>query len=218
VGPGTGGFSVVGTIEGNYPMDVRYDSVRVDAVSISASRTSEVHGFWTDAAGATNKVTYTNCVAVGWTGSGATHRGFTKYPGTTGSVRNYNCTAYGCAIGISSDGAGTLAKNCGTANCANGFNGTFDAASTNNASNLAADAPGSNPQNSVNPSFVSAAADLHLTSGDTAWKDRGADLSADALFPFSTDGDGAPRTGTWDIGADEVTGAPTIVSLAGVIR
>ena len=51
-------------------------------------------GFWTDANGPANKVTYTNCVAVGWTGAGATHRGFTKYPGTTGSVRNYNGTAY----------------------------------------------------------------------------------------------------------------------------
>jgi hypothetical protein len=41
--------------------------------------------------------------------------------------------------------------------------------------------------------------------------------SADALFPFATDGDGTARTGTWDIGADEVV-ATNIVALAGVIR
>jgi hypothetical protein len=49
---------------------------------------------------------------------------------------------------------------------------------------------------------VTAPSNLHLTSGDTAWTDRGADLSTDPLFPFSTDGDGATRTGTWEIGAD----------------
>ena len=182
-------------------MDVRFDRLRVDAVSIASGRTSSVHGFWTDANGAANKVTYTNCVAVGWTGTGAEHHGFTKYPGTTGSVRLYNCTAHGCAAGFSG-GSGAVAKNCGAASCADGFSGTFDAGSTNNASNVGSDAPGTNPQNGVSPMFVSATADLHLASGDTAWKDRGVNLSADAIFPFPTDGDGR-RTGTWDIGVDE---------------
>ena len=202
VGAGTGGYSVLGILDNGAPMDVRFDRIRVEAVSISSSRTSSVHAFWTDASGPTNKVTFTNCVVVGWTGTGATHRGFTKYPGTTGSVRIYNGTAYGCGIGFASDGNGMLVKNCGAANCANGFNGTFDAASTNNASSLATDAPGINPRNSVTPTFVSAPSNLHLGSGDTAWTDRGADLSTDPLFPFSTDGDGATRTGTWEIGAD----------------
>ena len=96
-----------------------------------------------------------------------------------------------------------VVKNCGASNCANGFAGSFDGASTNNASNIAADAPGANPRNSVTPTFVSAPGNLHLAAGDTAWTDGGANLSADALFPFSTDGDGATRSGTWDIGADE---------------
>jgi hypothetical protein len=217
VGAGSAGYSVLGTIDGGYAMDVRYDSVRVEAASISASRTSECHGFWTDVTGASNLITYTNCVLVGWTGAGATHRGITKASPSTASVRAYNCTAYNCAIGFASDAAGMLAKNCGAASCANGFNGTFDASSTNNASNVASDAPGSNPRNSVTPSFVSAPADLHLQSGDTAWKDQGADLSADSTFPFSTDGDGSARTGTWDIGADEVA-TGNIVALAGTAR
>ena len=206
MGPGTGGYSVVGVLNNGSPMDVRFDSVRVDAVSVASGRTSTVHGFWTDANGPATKVTYTNCVAVGWTGSGETHHGFTKFQGTTGSVRLYNCAAHGCAVGFSggfSGGSGMVAKNCGAASCADGFSGAFDAGSTNNASNVPSDSPGTNPQNGVMPSFVSATADLHLASGDTAWTDRGVNLSADALFPFSTDGDGATRTGTWNIGADE---------------
>jgi hypothetical protein len=193
---------VVGVVNNGQPMDIRFDRVRVDAVSVDPGRTSTVHGFWTDANGPTAKVTYSNCVTVGWTGTGGEHHGFTKFPGTTGSVRLYNCTAYGCAVGFASDGPGMIAKNCGAVNCANGFNGTFDASSTNNASSLAADAPGTNPRNSVTPTFVSAPSNLHLASGDTAWSDRGIDLSADSLFPFSNDGDGETRTGIWEIGAD----------------
>ena len=219
VGAGGGGFSVVGVVDGGYAMDVRFDSVRCDAASISASRTSTVHGFWTDATGAANKVTYTNCVTVGWTGAGATHHGFTKAGGSTATVRVYNCTAHGCAVGFASDASGLIAKNCGAASCTDGYSGTFDASSTNNGSNVAGDSPGTNPRNSVTPMFSAAPTDLHLSSGDTAWTDQGANLSADAGFAFSTDGDGVTRTGTWDIGADEVVVAGgTIKPLAGVIR
>ena len=87
VRPGTAGYSVVGILDYGGPMDVRLDSVRVDAVSIAPDRTSSCHGFWTDVNGPANKVTYTNCVVVGWTGTGAEHHGFTKSQGTTGSVR-----------------------------------------------------------------------------------------------------------------------------------
>lgn len=53
-------------------------------------------------------------------------------------------------------------------------------------------------------SFVDATNwDYHLASGDTAAKDAGTDLSADANWAFSTDGDGVTRSGTWDVGADE---------------
>jgi len=210
VRPGTAGYSVVGILDYGGPMDVRLDSVRVDAVSIAPDRTSSCHGFWTDVNGSANKLTYTNCVVVGWTGTGAEHHGFTKSQGTTGSVRLYNCTAHGCAVGFSggfSGGSGMVAKNCGAASCADGFSGTFDAGSTNNASSRAADAPGTNARNSVAPAFVSAPSDLHLAPGDTAWTDQGANLSADPLFALSTDGDRATRTGTWDIGADESTTA-----------
>lgn len=49
--------------------------------------------------------------------------------------------------------------------------------------------------------------DYHLGAGDTAALNAGTDLSADANWPFSVDADGATRTGTWDVGADEITGS-----------
>lgn len=48
--------------------------------------------------------------------------------------------------------------------------------------------------------------DYHLSTGDIVAKDAGTDLSG----TFTTDIDGETRSGTWDIGADEVvTAAPT---------
>ena len=66
-----------------------------------------------------------------------------------------------------------------------------------------ASAPGTSLDNKT-ISFVDATNwDYHLASGDTSAKDAGTDLSADAFWPFSTDGDGATRYASWDIGADE---------------
>ena len=66
---------------------------------------------------------------------------------------------------------------------------------------------------SLDSSFVDPTnRDLHLQSGDTVLKDAGSDLSSDpdstgvAGADLSLDVDGATRSGTWDIGADEVTG------------
>lgn len=57
--------------------------------------------------------------------------------------------------------------------------------------------------------FVDAAnGDLHLTSGDTGAKGYGTDLSADANYAITLDIDGATRSGTWDIGADQTDPPP----------
>jgi hypothetical protein len=65
-------------------------------------------------------------------------------------------------------------------------------------------------------SFVSVtdATDLHLASNDTGAIDLGADLSG----TFTTDIDGQTRTGTWDIGADEMlaSGSPNRRRMGGV--
>ncbi|HAT73615.1 MAG TPA: hypothetical protein DCS08_01255, partial [Candidatus Moranbacteria bacterium] len=47
----------------------------------------------------------------------------------------------------------------------------------------------------------------HLASNDTGAKNLGTDLTADANFPFNDDIDGYTRSGTWDIGVDELVGA-----------
>jgi hypothetical protein len=59
--------------------------------------------------------------------------------------------------------------------------------------------------------------DLHIPTG-SALKDVGTDTSGDAApMNFTTDIDGETRSGTWDVGADElVTGGATI-NIAGVI-
>jgi parallel beta-helix repeat protein len=49
--------------------------------------------------------------------------------------------------------------------------------------------------------------DFHLGSADNFAKGHGADLSSDSEFPFEDDIDDQNRTGTWDIGADEIIGA-----------
>lgn len=51
--------------------------------------------------------------------------------------------------------------------------------------------------------------DFRLASGDTDAIGAGTDLSADTYWPFSTDGDGTTRSGSWDVGADEYVSAST---------
>jgi hypothetical protein len=188
-------------------MDVRWDSCRLSVVSIAATRPSPPAGFWTMLSGVGNKVLWVNCVVSGLTGvTAGSCNAFQANGSVTAQVYAYDCTVYNSDVGIYNEPATAVvtAKNFGAVAVADGFLGNFAAASTNNASNLAADAPGSNARNSVTPTFVNAAGgNLHLDTSDTAWSNVGADLSADPVFPFSTDGDGETRTGTWDVGADE---------------
>ncbi len=80
--------------------------------------------------------------------------------------------------------------------------------STNNLAFGDSNAPGSNAQQNVAPTYVNSASDWHLGTTDTAALAKGADLSADANFPFSTDIDGETRSAPWDIGADKWPGTP----------
>jgi hypothetical protein len=190
-GAGAGGSVGIGLNTPSTPVtnaDIRFIACRSQCVSMSAGRTSAVHGFWTDFAGGTNDISFVNCVALGWIGGGSTHFGFTQTGSGDADTVWYNCTSYGNGVGYG--GNGGVRKNCGAAACTTATLGTFGGASTNNSS--------------ATPTFVNAAGgDLHLSPSDTTWKDQGADLSADTRFAFSTDGDGATRSGTWDIGADE---------------
>lgn len=118
----------------------------------------------------------------------------------------YNNTVQNCRIGILRGNGTAVAKNDLVQGCVDGFAGTFDAASDYNASDLAGDAPGTNSRNSVTAAFVDAANDdFHLTAGDTAARNYGTDLSADAGLAFGDDLDlqSRPFGSAWDIGADE---------------
>ena len=209
VGAGTFGWAIQSTDDPSPnpgDCDMRFDRCRVEVQSIAAGHSGNGAAFWFPVTGATNKVTCTNCVAVGATAAGTgTHSGFVATSGASSDIAFYNCDAYGWNVGFSSGNNGTtlpIAKNDGATNCTDGWNGNWRSGSDRNASNLASDAPGTNPRNGVTPSFVGAPSDLHLSGSDTAWTDRGGDLSADSRFALTIDGDGATRTGTWDIGAD----------------
>lgn len=119
----------------------------------------------------------------------------------------HNCTVYNCdTSGFHAAGTAPVLKNCATMACTDGFVGTWGGASTNNASDVASDAPGSNPQTG-SISFVDAAGkDFHLASGDTVAKNNGATLTGDATLPVTEDVDGTarPQGAAFDIGFDEL--------------
>lgn len=125
----------------------------------------------------------------------------------------YNNTVYGCTQGIMESGGNTCrAKNnlCAASATAD-FVGAFHASSDYNASSDTT-AIGANKRISQTFTFVSTTGgseDLHLTAGDAGARAHGTTLAADADYPISVDVDNATRTGTWDIGADQITVAGT---------
>jgi len=120
----------------------------------------------------------------------------------------YSNTIYsGVSVGIYASSGVTYAKNNiveATSNYdyyGNGFHSDSDY-------NVAEDTTttgGSNDKPSTTCTFTNEAGlDFHLDTSDTNCKDSGMDLSADENLSFSDDIDGDSRTGTWDIGADEI--------------
>lgn len=101
----------------------------------------------------------------------------------------YNCTAYGCGTGFEATAGAPIAKNCvAEGNTTNWF-GTWTKTTCTDEDGVV---------------FVNTATDdYHLDSTDTAAKDQGTDLSADATYAFDDDIDGDTRSGSWDIGFDE---------------
>lgn len=168
---------------------------------------------------ANTRGTFVNNIVYGFTGTGLI--GMALY----GSGYNdgeiiiaYNNTIHGSPTGLATHGGGAsdaeyiknnIVQSCSTACYA--LNSAAGHATDTTATNLSEDT--SSPNNtwdSLAVTFVSetgGSEDLHLGGGDTAAKDQGTDLSGDAQYAFSTDIDGATRTGTWDIGADEITGS-----------
>jgi len=150
-------------------------------------------------------------------------------PGAGGSVSVWNSVAYGCTTGFNSDFPGAVYVNNtsynnnfgyvddsgnamkvinslaakGTKSGGIGFVGTFAPGSNFNAADDGNRIPGANSSSVRTFTFVNAAtADVHLAPTDTGAKDLGTN---DPLpGKFGDDIDGVPRSGAWDIGADEV--------------
>ena len=117
----------------------------------------------------------------------------------------YNNIVYNNNVGIGTNGTTTVAINNISSDNSNSDYSTrvFSTSSQNNISK-----DNSSPNVSYRDKivfFVSIPTeDFHLSPVDTAAKDVGVDLSADPNLSFTTDIDGQTRTGTWDIGADEL--------------
>lgn len=139
-----------------------------------------------------------------------------------GNAFLFNNTAYNCTRGYkatTSLGGRYVVNNIAQA-CTDGFEnvGIWSSGSTNNCSDIASDAPGTSPQTGT-VTFVDAANDdYHLSSSDTKAKNLG--VLIDGIITASTavgqyllddDVDGVVRTGTWDIGADEIFVAPVSI-------
>lgn len=127
----------------------------------------------------------------------------------------YNFGVHNCDTGYFTSDSGTTLKNCWAQSCTDGYSGTFNGNSDYNLSELSSDAPGSNSKNSTVITFVNEAADnFSLDSADTGAKDSGTDLSADGgWFGTANDIAGDTRSGTWDIGPDEVSASGVSVSV-----
>ena len=131
---------------------------------------------------------------------------------TGGVFKAYNNTVYNCAIGFFSTTTDFLARNnVGLGNTTD-YSGAFDAASSHNMDQDGS-APGTLTLSSTPAIFATTSfpENLHLRAGVPAI-DSGVDLTS-VMSP--TDIDFAPRSGTWDRGADEwgATTAVTLVSL-----
>ncbi|MBI5507645.1 MAG: hypothetical protein HY903_02715 [Deltaproteobacteria bacterium] len=144
----------------------------------------------------------------------------------------YNNTAHGCRTGFNANSSGSVLKNNLVQASVVGYAGSFDVSSSHNLSDHA-DAPGTSTRNTASVLFADQGRkDFHLARGDSAARDRGADLSIDDALLVAADIDRAGRGAAPDIGADEaptmiyfsvgqapanhVTGAPTLAIAAGV--
>lgn len=126
----------------------------------------------------------------------------------------YNCTVYGGQTGIRITGGTNVAKN--TVFAGSGSNDISVTAGTLTC-NYCITEDGTCPVDTGNQRNVTVASmvfadvtntDFHIGATSTL-EDQGTDLSADANLAFSDDIDGVARSGTWDVGADEITSSLT---------
>lgn len=151
-----------------------------------------------------------NCVAYGIIYDSASS-GFSSV--NSGGQTIFNCTAYDCGVGFSASSAANIdARNCLAQSCTDGFktsSASFVAASSNNISDIAGDAPGAHSVTGTVQFKDAANKDFHLAAADTVARGAGVNLTASGITT-DIDGETRPATGAWDIGADQyVAPAPT---------
>jgi len=149
-----------------------------------------------------------NSVIYGFKTAGATTNEagiWSNLAASTGlSIYINNTTVYKCENGFRRVNVGNTftVKNSITNRCADGFNGGIGG--NNNVSDISSDCGSCTAAITGTVSFTSqSTGDFSLQSGDTVAKNAGADLSADANAPLTTDYRNYTRTGTFDCGAWE---------------
>ena len=186
--------------------------VRVNATEVRIERclVHDYNVYGTNSRGIWNSGAFTwyaiNNIVYNGLSSGSFNGGLYNEAGT---AYWYNNTVYNCGRSFNRQGGTVVAKNnIAQASTTAAWVGTFNAASDYNISDDAT-APGTNNKRSATVTFSNATSrDLHLSSSDTTAEDWGADLSADSVFPFSTDIDGDTRS-LWSAGADDGVSTPS---------
>lgn len=128
----------------------------------------------------------------------------------------YNCTIYGAVIGFAETQGTMNLSNClyqsGGVASPDGYN-SISGTCVNNCSDIASDAPGTNPQTGTITFTDAANGDFGLVAGVAIA--NGADLSA----TFTDDLAGLTRTVPWDIGARKyVAAAPAVTQFEDVFE
>ncbi len=128
-----------------------------------------------------------------------------------GTMIAYNNTVVDVVAGFAlRSSGGILARNNLADAPGTDYYGSFAAGSDFNASTDAS-APGLHSRRNQTFVFANRAGkNFHLAATDTGARNYGLDLSADLHLPIADDIDGQTRSGGWDIGADETSGADTI--------
>jgi len=125
----------------------------------------------------------------------------------------YNCVFYGMKTGVDF-GNGNTGKVYFKNNVLQRYSGSSGSciiaptgwgATATNLTDDSTSPNGSSYQNKQATFEDAANFDFHLGASDTVATDKGTDLSGDGQLAFSTDIDGATRTGTWDCGVDQNT-------------
>lgn len=178
-------------------------------VVISGGATDNCIGFNDSNGGVDGTVRRINCIAHGG------YAGFGSDADTDAPVENYNCTAYGNEFNYLDV---QKCVNCLSANATGGAGGFLSTGSTGHSNNAADDtsASGTNARDNQTFTFANAAGgDFHLQASDTGAKDFG--LADPLSGVYSIDIDGQTRSGSWDIGADEVVSGVTIGPAQGAL-